>query len=174
MHASENVNKFCNLSIDKNVKYFSNVNNCMLVGRGEEHILTPEEENCLDYIVNYCESYKKIICKNIRYTSNAYSRKSKMNNSIVILTDGSVGQIQNICKVRSNNCTQITIFLRKFRMYNMPFITTKYVNVTYIQTCNSNETCLIACNPEDLTPCILVQTGRYCYVSAVPYGCLKG
>lgn len=109
---SENVNKFCNLSIGKNLKYLSNVNNCLLLGKGEKYILTPEEKNCLHYIVNYCERYKKIICKNIRYTSNAYCRKSKINDSIVMLTDGSVGRIQTICKVHSDNFTQIIIFAK--------------------------------------------------------------
>jgi len=173
LYVSEDVNKFCNLTLDTNVKYFSYTNKCMLLGRGEEYILTREEENCLDYTVNYCERYKKIIYKNTRYTSKTYTRKSKINDSIVMLTDGSIGQIQSICKVYSNNCVRIIIFLRKFRIYDEPFITTKYVNVTYIKTCNLKETFLIACNPENLTPCILMQIEHYCYVSAIPYGCLK-
>lgn len=60
VHVSE-MYKFCNSSIGKNLKYFSNVNNCVLLGKGEKYILTPEEKNCLYYIVNYCERYKKII-----------------------------------------------------------------------------------------------------------------
>lgn len=170
---SLNVKHFCNSTIDNKVKFYSKINNCTLLERGQKYTLSIEEQKCLGYTLHYCKSYKKIIYNNIRYSCYAYTGHLKKNDFIVILKDESVGKIETICTIVANNIVHIIIFLRKFKIDDSSFINTKRINVTHIKQCNINNTCLIICTPEDLEqPCIVIKNELCYYISTVPYGCL--
>lgn len=116
------------------------MDDCILIGSGQDYILTLAEKEHIEYSET-CLAYKKLICNGIRYTSELYRRPKKTNDSVIITTNDTRGIITNICKIPVNDppeAFEIVVFFCRIVLDPNPFLSQNFVNITHIKKCFVN------------------------------------
>lgn len=168
------VREFCDKLYGKQVKFYTDVDNCRLIGSGKPYELSTDEGNSLGLQVFDCKTYKKIIYNGVRYTSEAYDRCTKTNDSVIYTIDKGVGIITNICRLKSESDEEkVVIFMKRIRLENSPYISTTHVKVVHIQRCYIDQRILI-CIPLTSIDCqgILMKIANNYYITKIVHGCL--
>ncbi|CAD6233226.1 GSCOCG00012264001-RA-CDS, partial [Cotesia congregata] len=96
IHVSEAFLKFCGKNLTGRLKNFFEVDGCILIGKGKEYSLNDNERNLLNRIDN-CKCFNRFIYNSKRYTSQNYRSCEKIDDSVVLLKNGRIGIIKNIC-----------------------------------------------------------------------------
>ncbi|XP_034944122.1 uncharacterized protein [Chelonus insularis] len=166
----ENFNKFCSSTLNGRLKYNFREGNCILIGNGSDYELSEVERNLID-LPSSCKKFTRMICNDIRYTSECYRRCEKKNDSIIQMRNGKLGIISNICYfLESRN---IVIYYREILLNDDPFfMSTENVNITHIKKCSVTNI-IQTCNPESLVqPGFLVEirTNNLLFIT-IPQGC---
>lgn len=172
---SYHVNEFCNSLFETRLKTAVKLyDNSVLVGSGKNCHLTEEEIELLNEPIEKCFSFDKFIYNDVRYTTISYQQQrcKKLNDSIVQLDNGSIGQIHKICLIKSRNVEKVILFVNTFTLKTLN-LTFSLIPIEHIKECNVTNSILTVHKPANLVrPCIFMQIDNYQYVSKIPYGCL--
>ncbi|KAK0074883.1 hypothetical protein PV326_012085 [Microctonus aethiopoides] len=119
-----------------------------------------------------------MICKGFRFTSVAYSRANKSNNSIFFTPNDKKGIITNICchsiNIDGESREKVIVFFREIQEFNEPFLANNSVKIEHIKEYSINQEELQTCEPADLMGhCLIFEINHENYVSKVLRGCLN-
>lgn len=147
------------------------VNECTLIGRGKAYELNIMERALVN-TTGKCRSFNKFIYNNNRYTSSNYRLCQKINDSLIILKNGKMGVIKEICYFDTNESDkQIYIFYEELIGRKKYFHSTKQITVHNIEECTPTVN-LQVCKPEMIMePCMLTEVNNQYYIIKIPRGC---
>ncbi|XP_044007480.1 uncharacterized protein LOC122852000 isoform X2 [Aphidius gifuensis] len=170
---SQHVQNFCSSIFSKQLKFFSRLADCILIGNGKNYDLSISEQRILNRNINSCLTYDKLICNSVRFVTASYHENycTKSNDSIVLLKSGEIGKILKILKVTSTLQEEVILFINIFEIENDPFVSTADVIVDHIKKCHTVNNIRMF-TPADLDrPCLYAKIKQVEYVIVIPYGC---
>lgn len=170
---SHTVKEFCDSLFDKNLKFFSRIDHCVLLGSGKIHTLCQRELLDLNRVVDACWSYDKMIYQGVRYFTSSYHEKycKKSNDSVVLLKSGQFGKILKIYKLSNENQEETVLFINIFKIDQEFFISNANVTVNHIKKCSCTNNIQIFRPTELLKSYLYVNTKYLEYIILIPYGC---
>ncbi|XP_053594486.1 uncharacterized protein LOC106693488 isoform X2 [Microplitis demolitor] len=162
---------FCERNLTGRLKNTFKVNECTLIGRGKAYELNIMERALVN-TTGKCRSFNKFIYNNNRYTSSNYRLCQKINDSLIILKNGKMGVIKEICYFDTNESDkQIYIFYEELIGRKKYFHSTKQITVHNIEECTPTVN-LQVCKPEMIMePCMLTEVNNQYYIIKIPRGC---
>ncbi|XP_074095725.1 uncharacterized protein LOC141525232 [Cotesia typhae] len=171
INLSEEFFKFCEKNLTGHLKNTFEVNGCILIGKGKKYVLNSKERRIVNRS-DECKSFNRFIYNSTRYTSKTYRLCQKINDSVVLLKDGKVGIIQNICYFNcSENDRKLFIFYNEVVMLKKYYNSSSDVIVHHIEECSITNN-LDFCEIEMIAnPCILTFTQNKHFVIFIPQGC---
>ncbi|XP_044019144.1 uncharacterized protein LOC122859546 isoform X2 [Aphidius gifuensis] len=169
---SPRVQNFCSSLFDRNLKFFTRTPDCVLLGKGKNHILSRQELLILQHDVDACWSYDKMIYSGVRYVTALYHQEicKKSNDSNVCLKSGQIGKIVNIYKISYEGQEQILILINLYHIEN-DFLSNRNVTVQHIRKCSTVDNLQLFTPTDLLRPCLHMKTEKSEYVIVIPYGC---
>lgn len=172
LNKSNGFNIFCERYLTGRLKTTFKVNGCTLIGKGKNYELNKNEQELFKTARN-CRSFNKFICNSNRFTSSNYRVCQKINDSLIVLKNGEIGIIKNICYFDTEANEKIYIFYEEIIKLGKYFHETSQVTVHDIEKCKLSQN-LRLCEPEMiLQPCILTKIQDQYYVIKIPEGCCK-
>ncbi|XP_044595363.1 uncharacterized protein LOC123272557 [Cotesia glomerata] len=168
---SEDFIKFCEKNLSGRLKNSFNVDGCILIGKGKKYVLNTREREILN-ITAECKSFNRFIHDNIRYTSKTYRLCEKIDDSVVLLKNGTVGIIQNVCYFETSDIEKkIYIFYEEVVLKDKYYYSSANVTTHHIKECSITEK-LNCCEIEMiLKPCMLTTIENKHFVIIIPEGC---
>lgn len=168
---SESFLKFCSRNLTGHLKYTYEVEGCILIGKGKEYCLNPNEQKLLNKSKK-CKSFNRFIYNNTRYTSKSYRSCEKVNDSLVVLKNGMIGVIRNICYFESNDTeNKIYVFYEEIVKLRKFFYSSKNVTVHNVEECLVTEKLHLCEASMILQPCMITSIQNKQYVIFIPQGC---
>ncbi|CAG5075356.1 Protein of unknown function [Cotesia congregata] len=155
INLSEDFHKFCEKNLTGRLKNSFKVDNCVLIGKGKNHVLSSQEREILNRS-DRCKCYDRFIYKGTRYTSKMYRFCKKKNDYIVLFKNGKVGIIQNICYFDSiSGEEKIYVFYIEVVLLKKYFYSSGNVTVHHIDECLISDK-LNCCEVEMISePCMI-------------------
>lgn len=120
---SKNVKSFFENFNQNKLKNVTRFQDCILIGKGKNYVLSDAELECLPDIINNqtCRKFSKVIYSGYRYTTCNYLRNKRRNDSVMQTQNGNFGIITNICKIDFNEISKLLIFFKPIElMENCP------------------------------------------------------
>ncbi|XP_074107793.1 uncharacterized protein LOC141533036 [Cotesia typhae] len=169
---SNEFNKFCEQNLTGRLKNTLKTDNCVLVGKGKYYKLNEFEKEAIGFTPNECKSYNRFIYDGNRYTSQSYRLCEKINDTIIMLNNGTNGIITNICSLENmSGEDEIVIFYQEIKHTGKFFHCTKRVTVRHIYECKITAK-LQTCKPTAIIrPGILHKIQQTYYIINIPKGC---
>lgn len=168
--------EYCDNNLQNRLKFVCKLGDCILIGSGKDYNLNPEEEACFGNQIT-CKVFLKMLCHGLRFTSEAYKRANKCNDSVIVTQDGTKGIITNICCYNLDEDAQVqkkvVIFFREIRVSEKPYIETSNVSVRHIRECFIDDDGLLRmCDPASLLGhCVVMHSNERHYIGEIPVGC---
>lgn len=158
---------------NKNGKFYTSIDNCILLGSGKQYILNEEESVLYPHEYKTCKVYQKMKLNNIRYTTETYTSKLKSNDSVFKSSKTYFGIIQSICLLTNeNDDAKVVIFYKKISEQGVPYFQSEDVVINHLVKCASEEFDeLSCCRPFEISkPAILMNIDNKRIVCAVNKG----
>ena len=153
------------------MKFFTTVNNAVLIGSGKNYNPTKQEQQYLNY-TGVCLSFDKIIIKEHRYTTSKYADGLKINDSLIRLRLGQYAIIKNIYSFSDGNENKILILLNMISIIS-EMKTSENLTVSYMKECFINNDNVHVCTPEDIEDYVMIIAfNGINYLCNIPQGCL--
>ncbi|XP_057335688.1 uncharacterized protein LOC130674388 [Microplitis mediator] len=171
IEASDTFLKFCERNLTGRLKNTYKVDGCILIGKGKDYELNTEERKLLNRSQK-CKSFNRFILNGKRCTSDSYRLCQKINDSSVVLKNGKIAVIKNICYFDCNEIRdKIYIFYEEVIKQNKYFYSSRNVTVHSIEECmitNKLNFCEVNLVSQ---PCMLTLAENKNYVIFIPPGC---
>ncbi|XP_074107779.1 uncharacterized protein LOC141533026 isoform X2 [Cotesia typhae] len=171
INVSEPFLKFCGKNLSGRLKNFFEVDGCILIGNGKEYYLNDIERKLFNRI-DSCKCFNRFIYNSKRYTSQNYRSCEKIDDSVVLLKNGRVGIIKNICYFYLHETEKkMYIFYEEVIRLRKYFHSSKNVTVHNIEKCLITKNLQICEAKMILQPCMLTSIKNKQYVIFITQGC---
>ncbi|XP_074115442.1 uncharacterized protein LOC141538064 [Cotesia typhae] len=171
INISQNFLQFCEKNLTGRLKNTFDVDGCILVGNGKKYNLNDNERKII-HRFDKCKSFNRFIYNSKRYTSKNYRSCEKIDDSVILLKNGKIGIIQNVCYFNFDKTEEkIYIFYHKVIKLKKYFHSSRTVTVHNIEECLITENLQFCEVNMILQPCMLTSVQNKHYAIFIPHGC---